>query len=79
MPRKIQRYGWIPDLPDHRDKLFAAPAETLQSLPPSVDLPEVLTVDDRCPPADGLTPGPPPLGRETGSPESSGRVGDQRT
>lgn len=20
--RKIQRYGWIPDLPDHRDKLF---------------------------------------------------------
>jgi C1A family cysteine protease len=38
MPRKIQRYGWIPDLPDHRDKLYEAPAEVLQNLPPSVDL-----------------------------------------
>jgi C1A family cysteine protease len=44
MPRKIQRYGWIPDLPDHRDKLFAAPAEMLQALPPSVDL------RPKCPP-----------------------------
>ena len=25
MNRKIKRYGWIPDLPDHRDHLYAAP------------------------------------------------------
>ena len=36
--RKIQRYGWTPDLPDHRDILYAAPAATLQKLPASVDL-----------------------------------------
>jgi C1A family cysteine protease len=23
--RRVQRYGWIPDLPDHRDLLYAAP------------------------------------------------------
>lgn len=38
MPRKIQRYGWIPDLPDHRDFLYAAPIPTLRALPTSVDL-----------------------------------------
>jgi|SRR5579863_1039867 len=38
MTRKIQRYGWIPDLPDHRDHLFSAPAAVLTTLPPSVDL-----------------------------------------
>ena len=26
MPYKIQRYGWMPDLPDARDHLYAAPA-----------------------------------------------------
>lgn len=31
-------YGWVPDLPDHRDFLFAAPVETLAALPPKVDL-----------------------------------------
>jgi C1A family cysteine protease len=35
---KIQRYGWIPDLPDQRDHLFAAAPPVLTSLPPSVDL-----------------------------------------
>ena len=25
MPQKSSRYGWIPDLPDHRDQLYAAP------------------------------------------------------
>lgn len=32
-PRKISRYGWQPDLPDHRDFTFAfaAPAKTLPS------------------------------------------------
>jgi C1A family cysteine protease len=34
---KIQRYGWVPDLPDARDRLFAAPMR-MQALPPSVDL-----------------------------------------
>lgn len=38
MPRQIKRYGWIPDLPDQRDHLFAAPPAVLQALPPSVDL-----------------------------------------
>lgn len=38
MPRAIQRYGWIPDLPDQRDRLYSAPVETLQSLPAQVDL-----------------------------------------
>src|SRR5207248_2380908 len=35
---KIQRYGWIPDLPDRRDRVFAAPAATLLALPEHVDL-----------------------------------------
>ena len=38
MSRKIQRYGWIPDLPDQRDYLYAAPPHVLQALPASVDL-----------------------------------------
>jgi C1A family cysteine protease len=36
--RKVQRYGWIPDLPDHRDLKYAAPHEVLAALPPSVDM-----------------------------------------
>jgi C1A family cysteine protease len=36
--RSIKRYGWIPDLPDIRDRMYAAPDETLVSLPPKVDL-----------------------------------------
>ncbi len=36
--RKIARYGWIPDLPDQRDHLYAAPAPMLAALPPSADL-----------------------------------------
>jgi C1A family cysteine protease len=42
-PRKIQRYGWRPDLPDARDHLFAAPPQTLVGLPRKVDL------RDQCP------------------------------
>jgi C1A family cysteine protease len=38
MSRKIKRYGWIPDLPDHRDQMFAAPPAVLAKLPPSADL-----------------------------------------
>jgi C1A family cysteine protease len=35
---KISRYGWIPDIPDHRDQLYAAPLVHLQKLPAHVDL-----------------------------------------
>lgn len=38
MPRKIQGYGWTPDLPDGRDLLYAAPVEALAALPRRVDL-----------------------------------------
>src|SRR5207248_11655824 len=43
--RKIKRYGWIPDIPDHRDFLYAAPPAFLRALPPRVDLRK------QCPPA----------------------------
>ena len=36
--RSIQRYGWVPDLPDARDHLFSAPQAVLDDLPRSVDL-----------------------------------------
>jgi C1A family cysteine protease len=42
-PRKGQRYGWVPDLPDARDHLYAAPPQHLDKLPTKVDL------RDRCP------------------------------
>lgn len=38
MPRKIRRYGWIPDIPDPRDFMYAAPSTVLRTLPASVDL-----------------------------------------
>lgn len=38
MPRQIKRYGWIPDLPDQRDRIYAAPFERTDALPTSVDL-----------------------------------------
>jgi len=38
MAHTIKRLGWIPDLPDARDELYAAPLATLQQLPPRVDL-----------------------------------------
>ncbi len=38
MPRRVARFGWVPDLPDHRDHLYAAPAPVLQKLPPRTDL-----------------------------------------
>jgi C1A family cysteine protease len=37
-PRKIAGYGWIPDLPDQRDHLYAAPPVFLDALPPATDL-----------------------------------------
>ena len=38
MAYKIQRYGWVPDLPDVRDHLYAAPMAMLKKLPAAVDL-----------------------------------------
>lgn len=42
--RKIQRHGWIPDLPDQRDFLYAAPAPFQSNIPPKMDL------SRQCPP-----------------------------
>lgn len=41
---KVQRFGWIPDLPDIRDHMYAAPQKVMTDLPPSVDLRQ------QCPP-----------------------------
>jgi C1A family cysteine protease len=38
MAQKIQRYGWIRDLPDHRDQLYSAPVTALETLKARVDL-----------------------------------------
>lgn len=38
MANTKRRYGWRPDLPDHRDHLFAAPPHVMSALPPKVDL-----------------------------------------
>ena len=43
MARTTAHYGWVPDLPDQRDHLFAAPPPVLTQLPPAVDL------RDQCP------------------------------
>jgi C1A family cysteine protease len=43
-PREIRRYGWIPDVPDQRDHLYAAPPRYLAALPAKTDLRR------RCPP-----------------------------
>jgi C1A family cysteine protease len=37
-PRKVSRYGWVPDLPDARDHIYAAPRLALVNPPPKVDL-----------------------------------------
>jgi C1A family cysteine protease len=36
--RPIERFGWVPDLPDARDFLYSAPEEVLTALPKKVDL-----------------------------------------
>jgi C1A family cysteine protease len=36
--RKIQRYGWKPDLPDHRDKLFSLKAGAPLVIPQTTDM-----------------------------------------
>jgi C1A family cysteine protease len=44
LPRTIARYGWIPDLPDQRDHMFAATMAVQANLPAAVDL------RPKCPP-----------------------------
>ena len=36
--RPVQRFGWVPDLPDARDFLYSAPEAVLTTLPTKVDL-----------------------------------------
>ena len=38
MKHKIKHYGWVPDLPDHRDFTYAAPMAIAAALPSKVDL-----------------------------------------
>ena len=44
MARRNKNYGWIPDLPDHRDYSYATPLRVAAALPTKVDLRR------RCPP-----------------------------
>ncbi len=37
-PRKVKRYGWVRDLPDHRDLMYAAPIAKVTGLPDHMDL-----------------------------------------
>ena len=37
-PRRNKHYGWLPDLPDHRDRTYQAPLARLGPLPRLVDL-----------------------------------------
>ena len=36
--RASKWYGWIPDLPDRRDRIYSAPVAAIAALPPKVDL-----------------------------------------
>ena len=65
MTRKIKRYGWIPDLPDQRDFMYAAPLAALRALPPKKDL------TGQCPPVYDQG--------ELGSPACAGQTGARRT
>lgn len=38
MTRKVSKLGWVPDLPDFRDHMYAAPHGIVSALPPKVDL-----------------------------------------
>src|ERR1043166_8872390 len=44
MAHNIARYGWLPDLPDVRDVVYAAPRPLIRKLPSKVDLSKL------CPP-----------------------------
>ena len=46
--RKVARYGWIPDIPDHRDIMFRKVYRIPVTLPSSVDLrPQCSKVEDQ--------------------------------
>jgi C1A family cysteine protease len=38
MAVSVAKYGWLPDLPDHRDFLYEPPSALLRKLPAAVDL-----------------------------------------
>jgi C1A family cysteine protease len=38
MAYNVKKYGWKPDLPDHRDQMYAAPVAAVATLPKKVDL-----------------------------------------
>jgi len=42
--KTVKRLGWVPDVPDHRDHIYAAPVEWLTKLPANIDLTK------KCPP-----------------------------
>src|SRR5260370_26390377 len=42
--RQNNKYGWVPDLPDHRDQLYAVPVVNLATFPTKMDL------RTKCPP-----------------------------
>ena len=44
MPRTNKKFGWVPDLPDHRDHMYNAPLGIVTALPAKVDL------RSKCPP-----------------------------
>jgi C1A family cysteine protease len=44
MAYMTKRFGWLRDLPDHRDHLYSAPQAALAAMPPKVDL------RSKCPP-----------------------------
>ena len=44
MPRQNKKFGWVPDLPDHRDHMYAAPLMIVTALPAKADL------RPKCPP-----------------------------
>ena len=44
MPRTNVHYGWVPDLPDQRDHMFAGPSAVMATLPTQIDL------RPKCPP-----------------------------
>jgi C1A family cysteine protease len=37
-PRSVERFGWVPDLPDARDFMYSAPEKVLTALPKKADL-----------------------------------------
>ena len=38
MPYRVKGFGWVRDLPDHRDLVYSAPVRHLKAPPPKIDL-----------------------------------------